>query len=145
MDGSTNYKKEVVYVDDDNQPHVKRQQRVIHDQDAERRIGVSKIANLIWLVFGLLDMLLVFRFILKLIGANPANQFADFVYDLSAIFVKPFQSLIESPTSDDMVLEISVLVAIVVYSLLAWVLVRLVWLLLYHPGERVISNYEETT
>jgi YggT family protein len=146
MSRPTKIKEEVVYVYADNNPlEVRRGQKVVHDQDAERRIAVRKVASFIWLLFGLLDVLLLFRFALKLIGANPQNAFANFVYDLSDLFLSPFAGLIESPSSDGMVLDLPVLVAVIVYSLVAWVLVRLVWLVLYRPGERIISTYEEST
>jgi hypothetical protein len=145
MDRPAKLKKEVVQVDvdDNNRIEMRRRQKVYRNQDAERRLAVGKIASFIWLLFGVLDVLLLFRFGLKLLGANPANSFANFVYDLSDLFLKPFVGLIESPTADGMVLDAPVLVAIVVYSLVAWVLVRLVWLVLYQPGERIISTYEE--
>ncbi len=144
MDRSGDVKKEVVFVDANNtEPEVRRQQKVIHDQDAQRRVLIGKVTSFIWLAFGVLDVLLLFRFALKLIGANPENTFADFVYQASDLFVKPFVGLVESPTSGDMVLDIPVLVAVIVYTLAAWVLVRLVWLLFYHPGKRVISTYYE--
>ena len=145
MDRPVNIKKEVVHVDaDNNRPEMRRRQKTIRDQGAERRIMVSKVASFIWLLFGVLDVLLVFRFALKLIGANPANSFANFIYSLSDFFLKPFAGILESPTSDGMVLDVPVLIAIIVYSLVAWVLVRLTWLLLYSPGKRIISTYEET-
>ena len=142
---NTKIKKEEVYVDANGiHPELKRRRQVIHDQDAERRIAVRKVTSFVWLLFGVLDILLLFRFALKLMGANPANAFASFIYDLSDLFISPFVGLIESPTSGDLVIDVPVLVAIIVYSLVAWVLVQLMWLLLYHPGERVISTYEET-
>lgn len=145
MKSPVKVKKEVVYVDaDDNPADMRRRRQVVQDKDAGRRVAVSKVANFVWLMFGILDMLLVFRFVLKLIGANPENRFADFIYDLSALFLKPFVGLVDSPTSDGLVFDVPVLIAIIVYSLVAWVLVRLVWLLLYHPGERVVSTYEES-
>ncbi len=145
MDRPVNIKKEVVHVDaDNNRPEMRRRQKTIRDQGAERRIMVSKVASFIWLLFGVLDVLLVFRFALKLIGANPENSFANFIYSLSDLFLKPFAGILESPTSDDMILDVPVLIAIIVYSLVAWVLVRLTWLLLYSPGKRIISTYEET-
>jgi uncharacterized protein YggT (Ycf19 family) len=134
-------KQQEVHVDETS--GVRRRRQVVRDVNMERRIAVAKIELLIWLLFGLLDMLLVFRFALKLIGANPNNDFARFIYDMSAPFMDPFLTLIESPTSGNSVLEIPVLVAILVYSLIAWVLVRLTWVLLYRPGKRVISTYEE--
>ncbi|MCI0711848.1 MAG: YggT family protein [Chloroflexi bacterium] len=142
---STKIKKEEVYIDaDGSQPELRRRRQVIHDQDAERRIAVRKVANFVWLLFGILNVLLVFRFALKLMGANPENAFADFIYDLSELFVSPFVGLIESPTSGDLIFDVPVLVAIIVYSLVGWILVQLIWLLLYHPGERVISTFEES-
>lgn len=142
---STKIKKEEVYIDaDGSQPELRRRRQVIHDQDAERRIAVRKVTSFVWLLFGVLDVLLLFRFALKLMGANPENAFASFIYDLSDLFVSPFVGLIETPTSGDLVFDVPVLVAIIVYSLVAWILVQLMWLLLYHPGERVISTYEET-
>jgi hypothetical protein len=41
----------------------------------------------------------------------------------------PFQGLFGQPNAGGMVIDINALVAIVVYALLAWVLVKLVWLL----------------
>jgi uncharacterized protein YggT (Ycf19 family) len=129
-----------VYVDE---LPVHRRQEVIRDLGAEHRVAVAKVAYIIWLLFGILDVLLLFRFALKLMNANPNNAFASFIYDLTALFMKPFEGLVESPTSGDLVLDISVLVAIVVYSLIAWVIVRLVWVLFYRPNRRVVSTYEE--
>jgi uncharacterized protein YggT (Ycf19 family) len=133
---------EHVYVED--APGFRRRKKVIRDVDAERRMGVSRAVQLIWLAFGVLDVLLLFRFALKLVSANPNNAFARFVYDLSALFLSPFVGLVNSPVSDSgMVLEISTLVAIVVYSVVAWVLARLFWVLFYRPGGRIISTEEE--
>ncbi len=45
------------------------------------------IANLIYFVFGALELVLLFRFVLRLMGANPASGFVSFVYGLSRPFV----------------------------------------------------------
>ncbi len=118
--------------------------KVIRDLGAERRITVIRLVQLIWLLFGVLDVLLLFRFVLKLLKANPNNMFADFVYDLTGPFLKPFLGLIASPTfGGDINLEVPALIAVVVYSLLAWVLARLLWLIFYRPGGRIVSTIEE--
>jgi len=131
------------YVYTEERPAVRRRKEVIRDVGAERRVVVSKIVYLIWLLFGVLDVLLLFRFGLPLIKANPNNAFADFIYDQTALFMKPFVGLVQSPTSNGRVIDIPVLVAIIVYSLVAWVLARLVWVLFYRPGRRVVSTLEE--
>src|SRR5665811_2517997 len=48
---------------------------------------------LVYFVFGILDILLAFRFVFKLLGANPSTGFVDFIYNLSAIFVAPFAGI----------------------------------------------------
>jgi YggT family protein len=133
---------ERVYVED--VPGFRRRRKVIRNVDVEHRLGAYKVVQLIWLAFGVLDVLLVFRFALKLARANPNNAFARSVYNLSDLFLSPFVGLVSSPVSaNGMVLEISTLVAIVVYSLIAWVLARLFWVLFYRPDSRVISTEEE--
>lgn len=51
------------------------------------------INNVVWYIAGLLEALLALRFILALLGANPANMFASLVYGISYPFVAPFFSL----------------------------------------------------
>jgi hypothetical protein len=40
------------------------------------------------------------------------------------------------------VLEITSLVALIVYALFAAVLIRLVWLVFYHPSARTVTTYQ---
>src|SRR5579859_5045557 len=69
--------------------------REIRDAEAYRAgYGVQNVlANIIWLVFGIIMILLSVRFIFELLGANPANSFANFVYTTSHPFVAPFFGL----------------------------------------------------
>jgi hypothetical protein len=87
------------------------------------------VVNAIWLVLGVLETLLVFRFILKLLGANPDSGFTDFVYTLSGVFTAPFRGIFSAPTTEGdlakSVFETSTLVAIIVYALVAGGLVKL--------------------
>jgi len=41
-----------------------------------------------------------------------------------------------------MVLEIHSIIAMIVYAILGWVLVRLSWILLYNPTTRRVTTYE---
>ncbi len=87
------------------------------------------IVNVIWFVLGALEILLVFRLVMKLLGANPASGFVNFVYSLSSLFVSPFRGIFTSPTAQGditvAVFETAVVVAMVVYALLGWGLVKL--------------------
>jgi hypothetical protein len=49
--------------------------------------GASVLSQVIWLVAGVILLLLAFRFILSLLGANTANSFANFIYSASHPFV----------------------------------------------------------
>ncbi len=84
----------------------------------------------IYLIFGIIEALLVIRLVLRVLGANPAAGFAQFVYGVTAPFLAPFVGLFGSPQAGGSVLEIHTIVALVVYALVAWLLARLAWLLL---------------
>ena len=91
-------------------------------------------ARIVYLVGGIIIALLAFRFLLALLGANPNNSFANFIYTTSHPFAAPFFSLF----SYDQILgssrfELGTLVAIVVYGLVMALLARLVSLGSRHP------------
>ncbi len=104
----------------------------------EQRVFTFKLTQLVWLLFGLLEAVLALRVFLKLIGANPANPFAALVYGVSGLFLWPFFGLTGTPAANGMVLEIPSIIGMIVYALAAWVIARVVWLLLYRPRETVV-------
>lgn len=86
-------------------------------------------ARLVWFVAGVLLVLLAFRFVLSLLGANTTNSFAELIYNASHPFVAPFFSLFSYQQSFGTAhLEVYTLVAIAVYALVAWGIVKLVTL-----------------
>ncbi len=101
--------------------------------DRERRLFTFKLTQLIWLFFGVVEGAISLRILLKLMAANPANTFASFVYAFSDVFLWPFRGLTATPSAGNIVLELSAFVALLVYALLAWGIVRLVWIVLYRP------------
>ena len=115
------------------------------EPEREQRIFTFKASQLIWLLFGALEVLIALRIGLKLIGANPESPIVAMIYGFTSLFLVPFVGLIESPTVGSMVLEISSLFAIAVYALIAVALERLVWLIFYRPRGPVIGVTETTT
>ena len=101
--------------------------------DLGRRTFTFKVTQLIWLLLGILESFLGLRIFLKLIGANPANPFADFLFKFTDLFVFPFVGLTNNPTAGNMVVEISTFIAMLVYGLIGWAAERFVWLLFYKP------------
>ena len=77
------------------------------------------IGRVLYLIGGLIMTLLGLRFLLTLLGANPGNQFANFIYQTSEPLVRPFFGLFNyEPSLGQSHLELSTLVALVVYGLL---------------------------
>ncbi|MEO8395367.1 MAG: YggT family protein [Chloroflexota bacterium] len=109
----------------EREPALRAQRQVVEDPSASGRVLVARISGIIWLLFGVLDALIILRVVLKFIAANPTNDFSNFIYSFTNIFLSPFNSLIASPVIGNGVFEISSLVALVVYTLLAWLIVRL--------------------
>ncbi len=103
------------------------------EPERERRIFTFKATQLVWLLFGILEALLALRFGLKLIGANPDSPIAVFIYGFTNLFLFPFTGLTGTPTAGSMVLEISTVIAMVVYALIGWALERIIWVIFYRP------------
>ena len=99
----------------------------------EQRFATFKATQLIWLLLGFLETMLALRVMFKLIAVNAANPFAALLYKVTDFFVTPFASLTGAPAFDGMVLEISSILAMIVYFLIAWALERIVYVLFYRP------------
>jgi uncharacterized protein YggT (Ycf19 family) len=127
----------------DQEGNYVRKERVIRDAGAERRMTLNRVSQLVWLVFGVLIGLIAFRVVLRLIVANPANTFAEFIYNITDIFLRPFFGLTGTPTATNgMALEISSLIAIVVYALLAALIVTVIRIVFSKSRARRVETYE---
>ncbi len=91
-----------------------------------RSDGRATAVRVVWFIAGVLLVLLAFRFVLALIGANPANGFANFIYSTSHPFVAPFFSLFSYRLQYGVTrFEVFTLVAMAVYSVVAFGIARL--------------------
>lgn len=120
----------------------KREKRIVEDIGAERRARLSKVAQFVWLLAGLLEAVLGLRFVLKLIAANPNAPFAQLVYGFTNLFLWPFNNLTPAPSAQGMVLETSTLIAMIVYAVIAWVVVKLLYLIFMPSKSRTVSIYQ---
>jgi len=91
------------------------------------------VEYLIYFLLGLLEILLAFRFFFKLTGANLSSAFVKMIYNLTGIFILPFEGIFRREYAQGVettsVLEPSTLTAIIVYAVLAWGIVKLVQIL----------------
>lgn len=99
----------------------------------ETKIGASnsqKTEYLIYYFFGALEALLAFRLVFKLAGASMASGFVRMIYGLTGIFIWPFEGIFRRGFAQGVettaVLEPATLVALAVYAIVAWGIVKLV-------------------
>jgi len=92
--------------------------------------GTQTMEYIVYYIFGAIEVLLAFRLVLRLFGANPNSTFVSWIYGLSAIFIAPFQGIFPSPTTEGAVttavFEPATLVAIIFYAVLAWGIAKLI-------------------
>lgn len=106
------------------------------------RIGATNSQTyeyLVYYLFGVLDALLAFRVILKILGASTTSYFVKFIYSLSGIFILPFEGIFRKGFAQGIettsVIEPSTLIAIIIYTILAVGIVKLI---------RISSGEEQT-
>ena len=102
----------------------------VDDQGDTKASGAQTWAYIVYFIFGVLEVLLSFRFILKVAGANPSSGFVDFIYGLSGFFVSPFNGIFQTRVTQGSetasIFEPSTLVALIVYALVAWGIVKII-------------------
>ncbi len=82
--------------------------------------------QIVWYILGIIEILLAFRFILKLLGANPAAGFTSFIYGITYVFAAPFLSVFRSSQiTTGNIFEWTTLLAILVYWVIAMGLIKL--------------------
>lgn len=81
--------------------------------------------QIVWYIVGILEALLIFRFLLKLFGANAAAGFTSFVYGVTQPFAAPFLSVFKITKVAGSVFEWTTLLAMVVYWLVAMAIAQL--------------------
>jgi hypothetical protein len=87
---------------------------------------LHRVTGLINLGVSFLNSLICMRYLLKLLEANPANQFARLIYSTTEPFLSVFNGLTRSPLFREVAFGLNTLIAITVYSLLAWASIRLI-------------------
>lgn len=100
-------------------------QATTYDPYADRRATSIKLVRAIYLLFGVIEALLLIRFVLKALGANAEAGFAQLIYGITGPLVIPFVGLFGTPQSGSgATLELHTLIALVIYGLVAWLVAR---------------------
>ena len=91
------------------------------------------IAGILYAIGGILEVIIGLRFLLRLLGANPVNEFVQFIYNVSTPLVQPFAGIFnQNATVLDgagivigSVFDWTALIALLVYALIVGVVTRL--------------------
>ena len=106
------------------------EQTVVAGSDRSVATSSQTVEYLVYFLFGALEIFLAFRLVLKLMGASIGSSFVNIIYGLTGIFILPFEGIFRRGYTQGVettsVLEPSTLVAIIVYAILAWGIVKLV-------------------
>lgn len=96
-------------------------QRNIISESVRHSPSGAEVARrwVVW-VFAIIQALIAIRIVLLLIDANQANGLVQFIYNLSAFFVGPFEGVLKTNAvaSGASVLDIAALVALVGWTIL---------------------------
>ncbi|EKE30157.1 MAG: hypothetical protein ACD_2C00035G0006 [uncultured bacterium (gcode 4)] len=81
--------------------------------------------QIVWYILSILEVLLAFRFILKLLGANAAAGFTNFIYSVTFIFASPFLNVFPVSKVEWSIFEWATLLAMIVYWIIALGIIKL--------------------
>jgi hypothetical protein len=98
---------------------------------ANQNSTVARIVNIVYFLLSALELLLGVRVVLHLVSVNPENSFASLIDRLSEPFVALFTSLLQNPTFGETgVLEVTTIIAMVVWAIVVGLMGRFIWLVL---------------
>ena len=101
-----------------------------YDPYAGRRANSTRVVQGVYLVFGVIEGLLLIRFFLRALAANADAGFAQAIFAVTGVLVGPFIGLFGTPQiATGAALELSTLVALIVYAAIGWLLARATWLI----------------
>ncbi len=108
-----------------------------HEEALTVRYAIGKLNDFLQWFIAVLEVTLAIRFILKLIGADPNNLFAGFLYALTDIILFPFSTIVRSPSIHPpyQAFEWSTLIAMAIYALVFWAIGRFLRILISSPEE----------
>lgn len=91
----------------------------------ETKKAIFRMYQVIWYLLGIVEILLAFRIVLKMLAANAASPFVNFIYTVSNPLALPFRGIFQTAVVEGSVFEWSTIIAGFVYALIAYGLVKL--------------------
>lgn len=91
----------------------------------EKKKTILRSNQIIWYILSFIEVLLVFRVVLKMLGANQYVGFTSLIYSITAPLALPFSGILGISATGNSILEWSTIIAGIVYLCVAWGLVYL--------------------
>lgn len=101
---------------------------VLPSESTIQKAKVTRAKRIVYFIVHVFTIIIVIRFVLLALGANPESGFAAFMYGLSYPIMAPFLGLFGAPTEPQYgvnIFEFSAFFAIAIYYLLAWIITRI--------------------
>lgn len=105
---------------------VESRSEIFEDENLRRANIRSWVSRIVYFVLGVVEVILLLRLIFRLLGANQSSSFVMFLYNLSHVFVAPFNGIFNDQALGRSVFEISTVVAMIIFALIALGIVSLV-------------------
>lgn len=87
--------------------------------------AIFRSYQIIWYIVGVVEIVLAFRLLFKLLGANASSGFTSFIYAISAPLAGPFAGILGTTASSSSIIEWSTLIAMAVYAVIAYGIIAL--------------------
>jgi YGGT family len=105
-----------------------------------RESAGSWLSRVVMFVFGVIELLILVRFVLLLVGANVQSGFVQWIHQMAGIFMAPFVAILGTQTVNGAVFEWAALVAIAVYAIAAWLIVAAIGALTPHRRPDMVET-----
>lgn len=102
----------------------------VNSEPQTKASSTQMIEYFTYFTFGVLEVLLVFRLVLKILGASHSSNFVNIIYTATGIFIIPFEGIFRKAVTPGIetsaILEPATIAAIIVYGVIAWGIIMLV-------------------
>lgn len=99
-----------------------------------------KTKGFIYSIGAAIIALILIRFVLKILGASPSNTFIDIFYQISFIFVSPFQGIANDIQNGIVIVEFTSIISIVLWLAIILIIAEFITSFMYDEARDIILN-----
>jgi len=102
-----------------------RQDSVVEESVRRTPSGAEVARRIVVFAFGIVQVLILLRIVLLAVGANEDSALVSAIYDISGLFVAPFETVLGTETlrNGGSVLDVAAFVALIGWTLLELIIV----------------------